>query len=156
PYVDRGHREEALSDALRDVELGAYDELFKDRLVCQLDDPDMRTLVSLFERTREAGILAAVELKAVLQDRNAAGKREEAYGAGRLPGSSADQPTEHYQTAGWADVPGECGAECACGTTVDGFDTVGEATAELNHHIVTAAQASGSKATEECVRRDAF
>jgi hypothetical protein len=68
-YVDHGHREEALSDVLRGVELGAYDEQIKGWLVRHLDDPTMRTLVSLIERARDAGIIGVLDLEAELQRR---------------------------------------------------------------------------------------
>jgi hypothetical protein len=45
-YVDYGHREEALSDALRGVEMGAYEQI-KSWLVRHLDDPTMRTAAPL-------------------------------------------------------------------------------------------------------------
>src|SRR5262249_56298863 len=67
PWVDQGDREEALSDALRNVELGAYDELIIGRLVRHTDNPTMRTLVSLFERVRDA--VGVVDLAAELQRR---------------------------------------------------------------------------------------
>ncbi len=42
---------------------------------------------------------------------------------------------KHYETGGWGGLPGECGVECACGTTFDGFDTIAEAAALLGRHI---------------------
>jgi hypothetical protein len=80
PWVPYNDRADALADALRDVELGGYDQLIMGWLVRHLDNPTMRTLVSLIERVRGAGLLAAVELEAALQERNAQRKREEAYG----------------------------------------------------------------------------
>lgn len=56
PYVDRGRREEALADALRGVELGAYDEQIVAWMSSMLDDPTLRTIVSLLERVRIAGV----------------------------------------------------------------------------------------------------
>jgi hypothetical protein len=41
----------------------------------------------------------------------------------------------HEMVRGWGGVPGGCGAECACGVTFDGFDTLTEATAMLADHI---------------------
>lgn len=55
PYVDRGRREEALADALRGVELGAYDEQIVAWMLRMLDDSTLRTIVSLLERVRAAG-----------------------------------------------------------------------------------------------------
>jgi hypothetical protein len=49
-----GQREEALSDALRDIELGAYDEMTIGWLARNLDNPRLRAIVSLIERTRGA------------------------------------------------------------------------------------------------------
>jgi hypothetical protein len=69
PWVDQGDREEALSDALRNVELGAYDELIIGWLVRHTDNPTMRTLVSLIERVRDAGAVGVVDLEAALQRR---------------------------------------------------------------------------------------
>jgi hypothetical protein len=69
PWVDQGDREEALSDALRNIELGAYDELIIGWLVRHTDNPTMRTLVSLIERVRDAGAVGVVDLQAALQQR---------------------------------------------------------------------------------------
>jgi hypothetical protein len=41
----------------------------------------------------------------------------------------------HEQLAGWGGIPGECGVECACGTTFDGFDTLTDAKAQLDRHV---------------------
>jgi hypothetical protein len=41
---------------------------------------------------------------------------------------------EHRQSSGWVD-PGQCGAECSCGTYFDGFETLAEADALLDRHI---------------------
>lgn len=41
----------------------------------------------------------------------------------------------HKHIGGSAGGPGECSAECACGTTFDGFDTHAEAVALLEQHI---------------------
>lgn len=49
----------------------------------------------------------------------------------------------HYESAGWAGPPGECGVECACGTTFDGFDTIAAAAALLDGHIARADEAAG-------------
>lgn len=46
--------------------------------------------------------------------------------------------TEHEHVAGWGGVPGECGVECACGVTFDGFDTLASAAEFLDHHIASA------------------
>lgn len=48
---------------------------------------------------------------------------------------------EHYESGGWGGVPGECGAECACGAAYDGFDTLGEAIAMLREHVTAASSA---------------
>jgi hypothetical protein len=53
-------------------------------------------------------------------------------------GNPARRATGHYQTAGWSGPPGECGGECVCGTTYDGFDTMAEASALLDAHIAAA------------------
>jgi hypothetical protein len=49
----------------------------------------------------------------------------------------------HEQLAGWGGIPGECGVECACGTTFDGFITLAEAKAQLDHHIEHAELVAG-------------
>jgi len=46
--------------------------------------------------------------------------------------------TEHFQVSGWGGVPGECGVECACGVTYDGFDTLAEAYELLALHTAQA------------------
>lgn len=52
-YVPPGQRADALADALRGVELGAYDEQIVAWMVRMLDDPTLRTIVSLALRVRE-------------------------------------------------------------------------------------------------------
>lgn len=42
---------------------------------------------------------------------------------------------QHRYAAGTAGVPGECAAECSCGTYFAGFDTLAEADALLGQHI---------------------
>jgi hypothetical protein len=74
PRVDQGDREEALSDALRGAQLGAYDEQVIGDLVRHADDPFLRTLVSLFERVRDAGAVSVLDLELELQ-RRARGRR---------------------------------------------------------------------------------
>lgn len=44
----------------------------------------------------------------------------------------------HGLTRFWkGDDPGSCGAECECGVSFDGFDTLAEATGLINDHIAT-------------------
>jgi len=52
--------------------------------------------------------------------------------------AGTDAPA-HEQVSGWGGIAGECGAACACGTTFDNFDTLGEAVALLSRHIADAA-----------------
>jgi hypothetical protein len=59
PYATPGECEEVLSDALRGVVLGGYDELICSWLVQSLDLSTLRVLVSLMERIRVAGIQVA-------------------------------------------------------------------------------------------------
>jgi hypothetical protein len=68
PYVSPGQREEALSDALRGVDLGANDELIVGWLVRHLDNTTLRTLVSLIERARGAGMVHMLDIEASLAD----------------------------------------------------------------------------------------
>lgn len=42
---------------------------------------------------------------------------------------------EHGLRAGWAHGPGQYGVECACNTTFDGFDSLGEAQQLLDQHV---------------------
>ncbi len=53
-YVDPQDREAVLREALRGVELGAYDERIVAWMVQLFDDSTMRTVVSLIERARRA------------------------------------------------------------------------------------------------------
>ena len=53
-YVDPQDREAVLREALRGVELGAYDERIVAWMVRLFDDSTMRTVVSLIERARRA------------------------------------------------------------------------------------------------------
>lgn len=41
----------------------------------------------------------------------------------------------HHEVAGWGGVPGDCGVECACGVSFDGFDTIAEASTLLAQHV---------------------
>jgi hypothetical protein len=66
PYVPPDQREEALSDALRGVDLGANDELIVGWLVRHLDNTTLRTLVSLIERARGAGMVHVLDIEASL------------------------------------------------------------------------------------------
>jgi hypothetical protein len=66
PYVPPCQREEALSDALRGVDLGANDELIVGWLVRHLDNTTLRTLVSLIERARGAGMVHMLDIEASL------------------------------------------------------------------------------------------
>jgi hypothetical protein len=68
PYVPPDQREEALSDALRGVDLGANDELIVGWLVRHLDNTTLRTLVSLIERARGAGMVHVLDIEASLTD----------------------------------------------------------------------------------------
>lgn len=68
PYVAPCQREEALSDALRGVDLGANDELIVGWLVRHLDNTTLRTLVSLIERARGAGMVHVLDIEASLAD----------------------------------------------------------------------------------------
>jgi hypothetical protein len=60
PYVPPEQREEALCDALRGVDLGANDELTVSWLVRHLDNPTLRTVVSLIERVRALDVEESV------------------------------------------------------------------------------------------------
>jgi hypothetical protein len=65
-------------------------------------------------------------------------------------GNPARRAEGHYQTSGWGGVPGECGAECVCGVTFDGFDSIAEASALLDGHMA----ASPRPRTREPLRGD--
>ncbi|NJC70970.1 hypothetical protein HC031_14785 [Planosporangium thailandense] len=61
PYATPHDCADALTDALRGVERGGYDELICAWLVQRLDVSTLRVIVSLIERVREAAIRQAVE-----------------------------------------------------------------------------------------------
>ena len=45
---------------------------------------------------------------------------------------------QHGEVGGWAGpYPGQCGIECACGVTFDGFDTLAQAHELLDLHIAS-------------------
>jgi hypothetical protein len=67
PDVDPTDRAEALLDALRGVELGAYDNQAIGWLIMKADQPILRTLVSLFERTRSAGAVDLLDAQSALR-----------------------------------------------------------------------------------------
>lgn len=49
--------------------------------------------------------------------------------------ASEDANLTHRLTSAWGGVVGECGVECACGVTFDGFDRIADAEVLLNEHI---------------------
>lgn len=57
-----------------------------------------------------------------------------------VPGNDCAQTPGHQQVAGWSGGAGECGAECACGTTFEGFDSIGAALLLLEEHIADPAE----------------
>lgn len=59
------------------------------------------------------------------------------YREGWTPPPTTDDAggAQHTQRSGWVGEAGECGAECTCGVTFDGFDTLAEAAAMLAEHI---------------------
>lgn len=67
----------------------------------------------------------------------------------------------HVMVRGVGGVPGGCGAECACGVTFDGFDTLAEATEFLSRHIAdetappvpTPAEGAAALAAERAARQ---
>ncbi|PZG05800.1 hypothetical protein C1I95_32475 [Micromonospora craterilacus] len=69
---------------------------------------------------------------------------EQALTAGDEPATPAvdEQAGPHRMAAGWKGEPGECGAECACGVTYDGFDSLGAASELLDRHIAIANQSA--------------
>jgi hypothetical protein len=66
PYADRSDRESALSDAFRGVQMGAHDERFAAWCVWHFDLTTLRTLVSIMERVRRAGLVETLDLQAAL------------------------------------------------------------------------------------------
>lgn len=95
PYVTPGEREEALSDALRGVVLGGYDELVCAWMIRTLDVPTMRVIVSIIERVRAAGIQEAVDAELALRARHpqppqtyGQHPRQRAIGRHHVPGNS--------------------------------------------------------------------
>lgn len=58
------------------------------------------------------------------------------------PDSKPDN-VEHREAGAWKDdtIRGGCGAECACGFTYDGFDSLADAAAMLHQHILDEAPA---------------
>lgn len=46
-----------------------------------------------------------------------------------------NQLRPHYVSAFWGGIPGECGAECGCGVTYDGFDTMAHTGELLDRHV---------------------
>jgi hypothetical protein len=59
-------------------------------------------------------------------------------------------PAEHHQSGGWkSTAPGTCGAECACGVTFDGFDTLAEAVELVERHIADPEGRAYSRETED-------
>ncbi|NJC82188.1 hypothetical protein [Planosporangium mesophilum] len=76
PSVNRSDIEDAISDALRGVVLGGYDEIVCGRLVRQLDVTSLRTLVSMTERVRTAGMVEALDLENAIHARTDRARQE--------------------------------------------------------------------------------
>jgi hypothetical protein len=103
----------------------------------------LRTLVSLVERARNAGAIGVLDLEAELQRR-----AQKPVSPDSSPASTA---AGHCQVSGWTGPPGKCGAQCACGTTFDGFDSIAEAVAQLERHIADAASGQPEQRPEPAV-----
>jgi hypothetical protein len=107
PYVPPGQREEALSDALRGVDLGANDELIVGWLVRHLDNTTLRTLVSLIERARGAGMVHVLDIEATLakQARQQLADRSDGEdrpdGEGRPEAETSDEPAARTWPTSW-------------------------------------------------------
>lgn len=74
-------------------------------------------------------------------DRDAVADRRDASREDEHPAEPADADGwegTHFLGAAWGGAPGRCGAECVCGVTVDGFDTVEVAVYRLQDHIAAA------------------
>jgi hypothetical protein len=93
PHVPAAEREDALRDALRGVDLGGHDELVVGYLARHLDQPTMRTLVSLVERARGAGM---VDPLLPCPNGSIASQQEKAIHVSTIPGNfpqmSPEQP----------------------------------------------------------------
>ncbi|MCX5066958.1 hypothetical protein OOJ91_13985 [Micromonospora lupini] len=55
--------------------------------------------------------------------------------------SAEPAEAEHRVSSAWKGGPGECGAQCACGLTYDGFDTLKEPSDLIDRHVATEAGA---------------
>jgi hypothetical protein len=96
-HVSTGLRLQAILDALRDVELGAYDHQIVTCMANMLGDPAARTLVSLLLRVRDAGVLGMMTLVEHIEDRAKKARLEHPGGARWAAGNSGaggpcDQP----------------------------------------------------------------
>jgi hypothetical protein len=69
PYTDPEQREEALRDALREVDLGRYDERMIAWTLRQFDNSTLRVLVSWIERARTAGMVEILDADSIIRAR---------------------------------------------------------------------------------------
>lgn len=69
PYTDPEQREEALRDALREVDLGRYDERMIAWTLRQFDNSTLRVLVSWIERARTAGMVEILDANSIIRAR---------------------------------------------------------------------------------------
>jgi hypothetical protein len=67
PYTEPQQREEALRDALRDVDMGTYDERILRWTIRSLDNSTVRVLVSWLERVRGAGMVEVLDAENALK-----------------------------------------------------------------------------------------
>jgi hypothetical protein len=66
-YTEQSEREEALRDALRDVELGRYDDRAIEWMAHRLDNSMLRVVVSWLERVRGAGMVNLLDAEAAMR-----------------------------------------------------------------------------------------
>ncbi|WIM97803.1 hypothetical protein ACTOB_001357 [Actinoplanes oblitus] len=65
------------------------------------------------------------------------------------PEPKPEPVAEHYHLSGQTGGPGECAAECACGLTFSGFDTLAEAVAQVDRHIADPTGAAYQREAED-------
>jgi hypothetical protein len=86
-YTEQAEREEALRDALRDVELGRYDDRAVEWMARRLDNSMLRVVVSWLERVCGAGMVNVLDVEAALQKRRPdTGLQKRRPDTGRLSG----------------------------------------------------------------------
>jgi hypothetical protein len=118
-----------------------------------LDQTDLKGPEGL-ATVRALAVRLGVEVNDSLDDRTSleivTGHHRHKLIAWHPEGRPAEPAAEHHHSGGWkGEGPGTCGAECVCGVTFDGFDTLAEAVELVERHVADPLGLDRSRADDE-------